>query len=132
MADEAFTVRLDKSDWNSGIGGWRCPALKIPGATISKVYVSGKPIDASFYQSTSDETIRWIPDNPPPQISVLISLTKSLSLRSETDFWQKIGGCCSYHYSRDIWNCGLLNSARHESTRTGPSRSYAAYECLPN
>jgi hypothetical protein len=90
MADDAFIVRLDKSDWNPGIGGWRCPALKIPGATISKVYVTGKPIDASFYQVTSDEIIRWIPDNPPPQISVLISLTKSLSLQSETDFWKKL------------------------------------------
>ena len=97
MGDIVFTARLNAADWDSEKQAWRCPALDIPGATIREVFVSGERADKPWYEVLSGPAmVRWVLPNPPPQIAVVISLSEALSLSSETGWWKRIRGHCSY------------------------------------
>jgi hypothetical protein len=90
MTDIVFTARLNAADWDSEKQAWRCPALDIPSATIREVFVSGERADKPWYEILSGPAmVRWVLPNLPPQIAVVISLSETLSLSSETGWWKK-------------------------------------------
>jgi|SRR6516164_2531097 hypothetical protein len=41
-----FTITLSKDDWDAVKGGWRCPALQIPGTRVQSIYVDGAAVRA--------------------------------------------------------------------------------------
>ena len=87
----AFTVTVTEEDWDSRLGGWRCPALRIPGAAVESVYVSSRRVDSSQYEIKSDLSIvRWaLPEQHPQQATLHIKLTETLSTEELTLKWKK-------------------------------------------
>lgn len=87
----AFIITLTQRDWDMELSGWRCPALKIPGATVECVFLSGNRVDQSWYEVNHElEIIRWVRSDRPPQVTVLIKLTAELSTRELTLRWKKL------------------------------------------
>jgi hypothetical protein len=85
-----FMTRLTDAEWDEVIGGWRCPALQIPGATVDGIYVEGSQVDSGRFQVLEGQHIvRWMPSDKPQRVAVVIKLTKELALGSETDKWKK-------------------------------------------
>jgi hypothetical protein len=85
-----FITRLTDSEWDEVIGGWRCPALQIPGAAVQGVYVEGSQVDSGKFQVLEGQHIvRWMSSEKPQRVAVVIKLTKELALGSETDKWKK-------------------------------------------
>ncbi len=73
------------------MSGWRCPALKIPGAKIDAVFVSGNRADSSWYEVNYDlNVIRWVRPKHPLQATILIVLTEELSTKELTLRWKKL------------------------------------------
>ena len=92
MADDpiTFITKLTEAEWDEIIGGWRCPALQIPGSIVERMYVEGRQIDSGEFQVLqSQHIIRWIPAEKPQRIAVIIKLTKELALGSETNKWKR-------------------------------------------
>jgi len=86
-----FTVSLAESDWDSVKGGWRCPALQIPGAAVKTLYVSGSTIDPKLYEVDTDLwLIRWAKPRHPEYASVHIRAEKALSTEELTLKWKKV------------------------------------------
>lgn len=86
-----FTVTLSERDWDPELSGWRCPALKIPGAAIDAVYVSGTRADTSWYEVLAEHSIvRWVRENHPAQAAIAIKLTEELSTQELTSKWRKL------------------------------------------
>ena len=52
MSKIAFIISIHKKDWDNTIGGWRCPALKIPTSTVEAFYVKGEKVDDRQYKLT--------------------------------------------------------------------------------
>lgn len=86
--DIAFRVRLTNDDWDQELGGWRCPALRIPGSAIGDVFSGGKEINKDWYAARS-EVLRWTYGKAPEEVAVSIVLTKSLSTDELTMRWRK-------------------------------------------
>lgn len=88
--DIAFTVIVDGREWDEVLGGWRCPALKIPGATVEGVYVRGNRVEPHCYQVKHGAgVVRWIGSEVPERAGILIELTKELSPKDLTLRWKK-------------------------------------------
>lgn len=87
----SFTVKFTQSDFEETWKGWRCSAIKIPGATIQNIYSKGKVLSPDDYEINQGlEGIRWKRNTSHPQeITVLIKLTKNLSTQEDTDKWRK-------------------------------------------
>ena len=87
-----FRVTATKQDWDAVLGGWRCPVLKIPGATIEKAYAERSEVDSALYQvRQGDEIVRWAATGDPPKTIVFsIKLLKELSTQELTSKWKKL------------------------------------------
>ena len=87
----AFTVTVDDRDWDLNMGGWRCPALEIPGSQVDALYVSGARVDSAWYEVLREHSlIRWIRQDRPAQAVVSIALTEELSTQELTSKWKKL------------------------------------------
>lgn len=87
----AFTVTVTDEDWDARVGGWRCPALKIPGARVDSLYVSTALVDSSQYEVKYDlDIIRWARTEHPPQATLHLKLTEELSTEELTLRWKKL------------------------------------------
>jgi hypothetical protein len=86
-----FTVTVSDDDWDVVKGGWRCPALQIPGTTVIDVYVSGSVVDPKMYDVNNElSLIRWSSNDHPKQASIHIQAQKALSTQELTLKWKKI------------------------------------------
>jgi hypothetical protein len=87
----AFTVSAGLPEWDEALAGWRCSALAIPGAAIDALYAEGERIDSDRYQVPDGlGYVRWIHGSPHPKaVTIAIKLTKELSTKELTVFWQK-------------------------------------------
>ena len=75
MDNSAFMLTLTSEDWDRNLGGWRCPALKIPGAKIESIFEAGNKIDSSWYEVLiNQQIIRWSRAELPEKIAVSITL----------------------------------------------------------
>lgn len=89
--DIVFTVTVTEEDWDLRLRGWRCPALKIPGATVESVFVSGDHVDSSQYEVKYDlDIIRWALPKHPPQATIQVKLTKKLYTEDLSLKWKKL------------------------------------------
>jgi hypothetical protein len=87
----AFTVTVTEEDWDVRLGGWRCPALKIPGAKVESVYAFSDRVDSSRYEVKYElDIIRWVHPERPPQATLQIKLTEELSTEEITLKWKKL------------------------------------------
>ena len=88
----AFTMTVTEEDWDVRLGGWRCPALKIPGAKVESVYVSSHRVDSSQYEVKYElNIVRWVhSEPPPPQATLHVKLTEELSTEEMTLKWKKL------------------------------------------
>lgn len=87
----AFTVNVDDRDWDPNIGGWRCPALEIPGSQVDDLYVSGARVDSGWYEVLREHSlIRWVRPERPAQAVVSIKLTQELSTQELTSKWKQL------------------------------------------
>jgi hypothetical protein len=86
-----FTVTVSENSWDEQLGGWRCPALRIPGAMIDAVYESGSRVDSSWYEVLGDHKIvRWTRESRPAEVTLSLTLTLELSTKDSTDHWKKM------------------------------------------
>ena len=86
-----FGITLTQRDWDMELGGWRCPTLKIPGAIVECVFVSGNRVDKSWYEVNYElDIVRWVHTETPEQATFLIKLTEELSTRELTLRWKKL------------------------------------------
>jgi hypothetical protein len=87
----AFPVTVAKEDLDEGLGGWRCPLLKIPGAIVEDVLVMGKSINNSCYAVNHElGIVRWVTPDPPERATIIIKLTEELSTKELTLRWKKL------------------------------------------
>lgn len=86
-----FTITLADDDWDPTRGGWRCPALEIPGAELKQIFVQGKVVDPAQYQvDTKLRLVRWSGLKRPPLAAAHLVLSKALSTQELTARWKKI------------------------------------------
>jgi len=86
-----FTVVVSQRDWDTGLGGWRCPALRIPSAEVDDVFVDGSSQDKSWYVVRREhQMIRWVHGPRPEEATISIKLTEELSTQKRTRFWQMV------------------------------------------
>jgi hypothetical protein len=91
MGNITFASRLIDSDWDETLAAWRCPALQIPGAVVRDIIVDGKRIDKAEYEVLHGQAmIHWVLPDRPERIAVVLELTESLSLVSETERWKRL------------------------------------------
>jgi hypothetical protein len=84
-----FTVAVSQNDWDAELGGWRCSALRIPGAEVDNVFVEGTSMDKTRYFVWREyEMIRWTSKPEPKTATISIKLTEALSTKKKTDFWK--------------------------------------------
>jgi hypothetical protein len=81
-----ISTRLVESDWDPTYGGWRCDALRIPGANVISVYYDGRQAGKKEF-TQEDAFILWADDkNRPREIGVTIEFTIDLSKLEEDKF----------------------------------------------
>lgn len=87
-----FTTTVTERNWDEVLNGWRCPALKIPGAELESVFVPGKTIDSSWYKVDYDlQIVRWGHSKAhPPEAVFSIKLTEELSKKELTLWWRQL------------------------------------------
>ncbi|HEX8736088.1 MAG TPA: hypothetical protein VF721_12245 [Pyrinomonadaceae bacterium] len=87
-----FRTKVTEEDWDEALSAWRCPALKIPGAEIESIFVSGNSIDSSWYKVIHEQDIvRWVRSGKhPPEATFLIKLTEELSTKELTLKWKQL------------------------------------------
>jgi hypothetical protein len=86
-----FTITLSDDDWDSVKGGWRCPALQIPGARVKYIYVNGALADPTYYEVHQEVGfIQWLRSYFPGQAAVHVGLDKELSTEELTVKWKKL------------------------------------------
>ncbi len=87
----SFVVTASEQDWDKTMGGWRCSALRIPGAKVDSIYYSGKKADDAWYKiKPGVDMIHWIRDDEPKQIAITISIAEELSPKYLTDKWKRL------------------------------------------
>jgi hypothetical protein len=88
----SLMITLSGSEWISEIGGWRCEALKIPGARIEAVYAEGSRLDSAWYHVDEvNSVLRWSRDSAPPaRATASVVLDKQLSSQEVTARWKKL------------------------------------------
>jgi len=86
-----FATTLTERDWDMELSGWRCTALKIPGAQIDGAFVGGERVDPAWLEVKYElDLIRWIHGERPAQATILIKLTEELSTKELTLKWKKL------------------------------------------
>ncbi|NJN88803.1 MAG: hypothetical protein HC881_24120, partial [Leptolyngbyaceae cyanobacterium SL_7_1] len=64
----SFKLRLTDEEWENDEGGWRCSAMKIPGAEIEEIYAEGKALHSEVYKvDQKQEMILWRSTNTKPK-----------------------------------------------------------------
>ena len=53
----SFMITLSPGEWLSDVGGWRCEALKIPGARIDAVYAENSQVDPACYKADATHAL---------------------------------------------------------------------------
>ena len=90
-----FTITVTNRDWDQDLGGWRCPALGIPGAVVDAAYQGGQKIDESWYEVLEEHRIvRWTRETHPQQVTLSINLTEELTTEASTNRWKKLALYC--------------------------------------
>ncbi len=80
MAEIAFPVVLRDEDWDAELSGWRCPALRIPGAVFAELCVDGKAASSDDYEADEpSRMVKWTGDDRPAQAMGTIRLGRRLS-----------------------------------------------------
>ncbi|MDQ3803192.1 MAG: hypothetical protein M3416_04990 [Acidobacteriota bacterium] len=122
----AFTTTLTKRDWDADVSGWRCPALKIPGAKVVSVFVSGERADSSWYEADYElNVVRWSRPQRPPQATILIKLTEELSTQELTRRWKKLA--IIFPLVSSVVAALIVSLSPHIfTTRTQPSGNFSA------
>jgi hypothetical protein len=72
-----FTLTVGSNDWDAQTGGWRCPALQIPGAEVAAIYSGGRRADSTHFV-VEHGVIRWTQKSHPSDAAVTIRLTRDL------------------------------------------------------
>lgn len=86
-----FTASVTEKDWDRELSGWRCSALKIPGAQVDALLISGSRADISWFEVNYElNIVRWVRSERPKQATLLIKLTEELSTRELTLKWKKL------------------------------------------
>lgn len=86
-----FTVTLSNEDWDAIKGGWRCPALQIPGIRVENLYVDGTALDPKLYEVNQPLClIRWASAARPRQAAAHLQVEKELSTQELTLRWKKL------------------------------------------
>lgn len=86
-----FTIAVSQNDWDAELGGWRCSALRIPGAEVDNVFVEGTSMDRTRYSVWREHgMIRWTSKPEPKTATISIKLTEALSTKKKTIFWMKV------------------------------------------
>jgi hypothetical protein len=74
----SLKLTLNKSDWDSRVGGWKCEPLSLPGAKLAQVCFSGRDAVPPEY-SLKDTIIIWNRSEKPSEITAIVQLEKDLS-----------------------------------------------------
>lgn len=91
MENTAFIITLTNQEWDETLGGWRCSAIRIPGAKIESIYADRRRIDPALYEVLiNHQMIRWSQTEKPEKVAVSIILTKELSTYELTGKWKKL------------------------------------------
>lgn len=78
-------------DWDGVKGGWRCPALEIPGVEVRGMYVEGRVVDPASYSVLRElHIVRWSLGNPPRLAALHLEAAKPLSTQELTSRWKKL------------------------------------------
>jgi len=87
-----FTINVSEVSWNTDLGGWVCPVLKIPSSKIEAIYVEGEKLDDKKYQVLNDHNaIRWTSEKSQPNsFTVSVVIEKELSTKELTLKWKKL------------------------------------------
>lgn len=89
--ETTLTVMVSKKQWDEVLGGWHCPALKIPGAKVKDVFVGGRRAESNCYEVNEGACIvHWLGSERPEEAGVLIKLTEELSTKDLTLRWKKL------------------------------------------
>lgn len=81
-----MSTRLVENDWDQTFGGWRCDALRIPGANVISIYFEGRQAGKKEF-TQEDAYILWADDkNRPREIGVTIEFTIDLSKLEQDKF----------------------------------------------
>jgi len=102
----SFSVKLDTEEWNRYRRGWRCSAMRIPGANIDGVYTEdGTEIPKGVWNPDKNEhLIIWSKEmiqKKPQSVLVLFKITEALSTRREVISTQ--AEAASAQRNRDKW-----------------------------
>ena len=88
---KSFAITLTDRDWDDLVGGWRCPALRIPALEVGGLYSKGVKYDDSRYQvDIPNETVRFPGVDRPVEVALSLNLTKELSTSELTERWKKL------------------------------------------
>ena len=116
----AFTTTVGEQDWDENVGGWRCPAIRIPGAAIEAVYVSGARVDTGWFEVMTDlAIIRWARPDHPDRATISIILTKELSTEELTARWRKLA--IALPAIATIAAATITGLISHSNTKSEPS-----------
>lgn len=77
----SFIVSIGETDWDEEIGGWRCPALKVPTSSLDAFFASGEKVDDRRYQvHKPNAMIIWANgrESRPHKASLSISINEPL------------------------------------------------------
>jgi hypothetical protein len=89
----AFFVRLDEEDWGSDEGAWRCPALRIPTASVRELRSQSKSIPPEKYRVELDtHLIFWLggeTERPKTTIAVRIDVSQALVTSAQAELATK-------------------------------------------
>jgi hypothetical protein len=78
-----FNIHLEDKDWLPAIGGWRCDALLLPGASLEALYHDGMKADTKNFD-VETHFIRWSGSSKPKDILITLSINRDLhSLEQE-------------------------------------------------
>jgi hypothetical protein len=72
-----FNSYLKDEDWVAAMGGWRCEALRIPGAKFKALYHDGEKAVQESYE-IENHIIRWLKGAKPKDLLVTLSLAENL------------------------------------------------------
>ncbi len=86
----SFTISVTENDWDKTTGGWRVPALEIPGAHVEDIYADGNKIDPRDFNVDSRlKLIRWHqPNDRPRRVAIVVIPKDELAKASLTKKWQ--------------------------------------------
>jgi hypothetical protein len=72
-----LNIHLEDEDWIPAVGGWRCEALSLPGASLEALYHDGIKADTKTFD-IENHIIRWAGKSRPTDLLATLSLNKDL------------------------------------------------------